>query len=1216
MHTLPSTRRPSRLLPWLLAPLLLAALVPPGRTDAQTAAPAATPPAPPALPSATPGASPAPIERTVYTPYEKLEQVFEKEDRGVFLPYREFLDLWNKLNLPADLKKNPPPVDGVLASARYTGHLEGDAALFDARLQFEALKDGWSKVSLGGADLNIAEVRPAPGAAPSQAGPILHLAGDGYEAILPARGSYPVALTVLGKVTRDAGRATLALHLPRTAASQFELTVPDTGLDFTLTPASAFTTHEENGATRLTAFFGATQQVSISWRQRAAETTLPALVFADSTLETLVGPGALRTAAAIDFRLLRAPVGAFEVLVPAGQQVLGVEGAGLRDWNLAPAAPDGRQRILINLATPARERYKLRVTLEAPVARLPAKLTVPTVEVARAEGQSGTITVSADPALAVTVDPRDGVTQASIPAGDDHKPPAGGAFLGAYRFLRLPYAIDLDVRPAEPVVEVKSSSLYTVLPDALRWAAFLDYTVKKAGIFTALIDLPAAVGRVEAGDGPVEGFSIVPPAPGSPPLAAGYQRLEVRFKERVTGEFSFNVVGYFVPREKPDDPLTIAVLHPVGAARDEGKVGVAIHQSLDPKTVDLGDLHQESIDQLSLPLQPTDPATTPLTLGFTFRGAAPKPAQLAFTIRKPRVSAEVASRVSLRESLVAYQWMVRYHIEYAGIDDLVLDAPSEIADDLQFSGDDIKEKVREDEKDAAGKPTGRKLWHVRLQGKKLGRYDLRINLERALPPLAAGKTAAVDWPELKTVGLFHETGTVAVVKDGNLEITRATPAGLELIDPAELPDFARDPSAANASAPRNGPGDIFLAYRYAAHPASLRLEFSKNEFLPVPTAIVTYAVLNTTLTADRAGTTEAIYWVRNNGRQFLSVVLPEHGQMLSDVFVNGQPQQPSRRPDRNALLVRLPARGPDAAADDAPVSVRLVFAVPGDSPGRGSLGPFGHLRVVPPVLEDTRVMQTQVSLYLPAGYRYVRFDGPMREADGGRGWNRLRDGFDAFVPALGPDETQIATADWQPPPDLPPATGGGFDSTVPKEGTPVVLRRLDAPAPVEISYRSLGYANTVEAVACFLALGIGLALLGSSRGARLAYFFVVGVGALILAGAVAPRAAGLWTAVYLGVFAAALVWLAAGSWRWLRRLVRVWSERLRLLGRRLGAGPNRPVTAVPVPRPTPRPPQDPPPAPSPAEPSPSTPQPGKERLTPTEPPPPEPPVPPAPGGIV
>ena len=406
-------------------------------------------------PTPTPGGTPATVERTIYTPYEKLEQVFEKEDRGVFLPYREFLDLWNKLNLPADLKKNHPPVDGVLASARYTGRIEGDAAIFDALLQFDVLKEGWSKIPLGKADLNIAEVKPGPGSPASAVAPLLHPMADGYEAIFPTKGSYPVALTLLGKVTRDAGRATLALRLPRTAASQFELTIPETGLDFTITPASAYTTKEENGVTRLAAFFGATQEASISWRKRAAETTLPALVFAESTLETTVSPGALRTVAAIDFRLLRAPVGAFEILVPAGQQVLGVEGTGLRDWNLAPAAPDGRQRIVVNLATPARDQYKLRVTLEAPVAKLPAKLTVPTVEIARAEGQSGTVAVSTDPALAVNVTPREGVTQRSFSdtkhaADTPPDAPAPVEFLGAYRFLRLPYGIDLDVRAAEP----------------------------------------------------------------------------------------------------------------------------------------------------------------------------------------------------------------------------------------------------------------------------------------------------------------------------------------------------------------------------------------------------------------------------------------------------------------------------------------------------------------------------------------------------------------------------------------------------------------------------------------------------------------------------------------------------------------------------------------------------------------------------------------------
>ena len=305
--------------------------------------------------------------------------------------------------------------------------------------------------------------------------------------------------------------------------------------------------------------------------------------------------------------------------------------------------------------------------------------------------------------------------------------------------------------------------------------------------------------------------------------------------------------------------------------------------------------------------------------------------------------------------------------------------------------------------------------------------------------------------------------------------------------------------------------------------------------------------------------------------------------MLSDVFVNGQPQQPSRRPDNNALLVRLPARGTASAsavapANDAPVSVRFVYSVSGESAGRSGLGAFGHLRAAPPVVEDTRTLQTEYSLYLPSGYRYVHLSSPMREIYTGWGWSWLRDLLDPFVPTLGPDQTQVACVEWQKPPPLPAASGGGFDSAAPKEGTPIVLRRLDRPAAVEISYRSLGYANTVEGLAFFVALGGGLALLGSSRGLRLTYFFLAGIGALVVAGAVAPRAGGFWTAIYLGVFVAALFWLAAGAFRWARRLSHRFARGRRLLWTKLHARVIRPS------RQDPPPPSDPPPA-APSEPT-------------------------------
>ena len=80
----------------------------------------------------------------------------------------------------------------------------------------------------------------------------------------------------------------------------------------------------------------------------------------------------------------------------------------------------------------------------------------------------------------------------------------------------------------------------------------------------------------------------------------------------------------------------------------------------------------------------------------------------------------------------------------------------------------------------------------------------------------------------------------------------------------------------------------------------------------------------------------------------------------------------------------------------------------------------------------------------------------------------------------------------------------------------------------------------------------------ASRQARFAYFAFVGLGALIVAGAVHPRAAGLWQAIYLGVFLSALVWLLCKTWRWCREL----PDRI---GRRFRRKPTPPPVSPPTP---------------------------------------------------
>ncbi len=88
-------------------------------------------------------------EKTLYVPYEKLEDIFEKEGRGVFLPYKEFLELWQAtLPKPPEPEPDEPPSDAVIRAASYVGRVEGAAAVLEATYEIEALKKGWSEISL------------------------------------------------------------------------------------------------------------------------------------------------------------------------------------------------------------------------------------------------------------------------------------------------------------------------------------------------------------------------------------------------------------------------------------------------------------------------------------------------------------------------------------------------------------------------------------------------------------------------------------------------------------------------------------------------------------------------------------------------------------------------------------------------------------------------------------------------------------------------------------------------------------------------------------------------------------------------------------------------------------------------------------------------------------------------------------------------------------
>src|SRR5580765_6842252 len=54
-------------------------------------------------------------EQTIYVPYAKLRAMFEKEGRGVFLPYYKFQELWKQAQAAAHkIEEFKPPIGAII----------------------------------------------------------------------------------------------------------------------------------------------------------------------------------------------------------------------------------------------------------------------------------------------------------------------------------------------------------------------------------------------------------------------------------------------------------------------------------------------------------------------------------------------------------------------------------------------------------------------------------------------------------------------------------------------------------------------------------------------------------------------------------------------------------------------------------------------------------------------------------------------------------------------------------------------------------------------------------------------------------------------------------------------------------------------------------------------------------------------------------------------
>lgn len=969
--------------------------------------------------------APVPVherERRVYVPFDELEKVFKDGGKGVFLPYREFLDLWNELTIKREEDDKPPPAEAVIAKAEYTGRVEGDSVILDAKITAESFKKGWVLLPLTD--------KAAPGIGEAETGKaVLRSRADGSDLMLPEKGVYEITLKIYAPIIRSAGKSRVTLNLPRAAVSRLNITVPGEGLEFELNPAAAFTAQAEAGQTQFACFFGEGSQQNISWGAAQAVTQMSALVLAQHKISTQIGVGSVTTTDDIALRILRAPISELKIALPADQEILGVTGAGIKEWKIEPAAA-GRKTLVILPEKPLRDDYALKLQLEGPVAKLPAEVNVPDLEVIGAAQAHGEAVVNAESQLDVT--PKTLTSAARTQAG-------GNAGVGTFRILRQPYQLTLDVAEAKPQVEVNSLTRVTVKRDVATLTAELNYQVRRVGIFEARLTPPASWTVTDV-KGPIDSWNL-----------EGTD-VVIKLPKQTAGDFKVNLSARQTRKVATDDVI-LPLFTPQNVTRHEALVGATIHSSLEPNTKELGDFQQEDVSAIASGQQQEANATE---LAFRYRDAT-KPAILSLKSRSSQVSMEVLTLVEVKEQSTRHTWTLAFDVAYAATDRFVLAVPKEVAGEIRFVDPQVKE-INKEYKPAQPvtlpDADNYALWEVVLRSERQGAFSLSLNLERPIA-LEAGKTGKMDLLHVHVPGAFQEIGQVAVVKADSLEIRKSEPETLEEIDARELRGELQRPG-------------VFLAYKYRSLPIKLGVELAKNSFIAVPQAVITHADLITAVATDKAQTTEVIYWVKNNDLQFLVVSLPKGSRLQSDVFVNREAQQPMRREGSEDMLVRLPSG--DAARVAFPV--RFVFESPSPNPGQ-KLGWWGSIAVTAPQVADVGIMETRHTVFLPEGWHYTDFDSPLTPESKNRSWQMMQSLVNTLLPAFGPQLDTLDQSHWSQVPAVAGDVRTLYGFQVQQQGHREVLHRLGPPAEIDVSFRGKRITFFYQAIAFLLSLVAG-----------------------------------------------------------------------------------------------------------------------------------------------
>jgi len=1047
----------------------------------QTPAPAAAPaPAPaPAAPAEKPAATEPVVikEESIYIPYTKLREVFEKEGRGVFLPYEKFQALWQAAReKTAPTPEGKPPVDALISEVDNKATVSKDVITVAAVMKIEILKEGWNEVPL-----RLNDVALTKATIDDQPARIVADAAQGYKLLVEKKGKAPQQVTLaLGfakAYTKAPGQNSVSFESPPAPVSKWEVTIPESGVKVNISPLLAATeVPPAAGAadkTVIQAFVGAAPTVRVEWTPKAEGAKgLEALATVQVQQQTSVEEGVTRTRAQLAYEISRAELARLEVEVPADVKVVNVFDPNVREWSVAPA--DQAQKVTIQLFEPAKAAQNLAVELEKFSTDQALDVKVPILKALGVGRQQGVVVVQVASGLRAEATEHTGLMQ--LDAGDLPQALAKGKWDFSYRYAALPFNLVLHVEKVQPRVLAESLVEAHLATESLTVDLLTVYTVERAGVFRLELDVP-------------EGFDVRTvrglAAAGAEAAQVDSHHLEGANKTRLLVNLSRKALGkvalavqlhkalhepdLLTPTGKAADiPLAIPRVAPATVERETGRLVVYAPESLrvNPgKTAGLRPIsYQEAIQNMR---STQKGGTERPVLSFAYT-QEPASTALAAERRKPYLTARQLLVARIDSGVVKYEATLFYEVLYSGVKSLRVDVPQDLAGELRVEPTTLRHEAIPAADKPQGLADGYVAWRLSGDTEFIGQVQVRLLWEKKIEKLDVGKSVDLAIPRLIPRDIDRAWGQIVLAKAETIDVQESTGkdkvAGLRPIDPQhDLMTGAAVPGAARAFEFHDDWALTVVATMY-------KLEEVKH-------TSIERAVVRIVVTRGDQLSVQALYRMRS-ARQRLLMKLPANVEFdIEPLRLNGKAVSLERgEAQKNEFFVPLVGQ-----SADAPFLLELRYTLKG----------AGLSLECPAFPEEPAIQKVYLSAWLPREWDYLGSVGP-------------------WTPEL---HWVLWDVGWRPMPNQDDASlirwvregvpGGGAEQSFQTDGRPYLFSTLRPEAPPAGGLRLVAMDSLYFAVlVCGTILVVGIALVFTRAGVRL-----LGVGAFVV------------LVVLLGVFA-------------------------------------------------------------------------------------------------